>query len=368
VAPEALEYFAAKRQEWKKTRTEWQSLFEAWSRANPDKRAEWDAYFSAAPKSFTAPSFTLGEKIATRTASNKVLVEAARGIPNLVGGSADLQSPNAVALPEVGVFSPANRNGRYIHFGIREFGMAAISNGIQLHGGLRAFCATFLVFADYLRPALRLSALMKQPVIYVLTHDSIYIGEDGPTHQPVEHLASLRAIPNVRVLRPADAEETALAWTMALERTDGPTVLALTRQNVPVFAKADPDWRETIRTGAYIVKKSSGTPDVVLIATGSEVSLALAAAEKIQGKQVQVVSMISRELFEQQPEAVQNAIVPSGVRRVVVEAGSRMGWEGWAKREDILSVDRFGESGPGDKVAEHLGFTVDALVSIINRA
>ncbi|AEJ18415.1 transketolase [Gracilinema caldarium] len=368
VAPEAVEYFAVKRQEWKKARTEWQARFDAWSKANPDKRAEWDTYFSGSAKLFSAPSFSLGEKIATRTASNKVLVEAARALPNLVGGSADLQSPNAVALPEVGVFSGTNRNGRYIHFGIREFGMAAISNGIQLHGGLRAFCATFLVFADYLRPALRLSALMKQPVIYVLTHDSIYIGEDGPTHQPVEHLVSLRAIPNVRVLRPADAEETALAWEMAITRTDGPTVLALTRQNVPVFAKADPDWKETIKTGAYIVKKSAGKADLVIIATGSEVSLALAAAEKVQGKQIQVVSMISRELFEQQPDAIRQAIVPEGVRTVVVEAGSRLGWEFWAKREDILSVDRFGESGPGDKVAEHLGFTVDALVAIINRA
>lgn len=368
VAPEAKEYFAAKRQEWKKARSEWQALFDAWSLANPEKRAEWDAHFSKSPKAFVAPSFGLGEKIATRTASNKVLVEVARALPNLVGGSADLQSPNAVALPEVGVFSDKNRNGRYIHFGIREFGMAAISNGIQLHGGLRAFCATFLVFADYLRPALRLSALMKQPVIYVLTHDSIYIGEDGPTHQPVEHLASLRAIPNVRVLRPADAEETALAWKMAVERTDGPTVLALTRQNVPVFAKADPDWQETIKTGAYIVKKSAGKADVVIIATGSEVSMALSAAEKVQDKKVQVVSMMSRELFEQQPAEIRSAIVPEGVRTVVVEAGSRQGWEGWAKREDILSVDRFGESGPGDKVAEHLGFTVDALVKIINRA
>ena len=368
VAPEAVEYFAQKRQEWKRVRSEWQTRFDAWSKANPDKRAEWDAFFSTTPRTFTAPAFAIGEKIATRTASNKVLVEVARALPNLMGGSADLQGPNAVALPEVGVFGSTNRNGRYIHFGIREFGMAAISNGIQLHGGLRAFCATFLVFTDYLRPALRLSALMKQPVIYVLTHDSIYIGEDGPTHQPVEHLASLRAIPNVRVLRPADAEETALAWKMALERTDGPTVLALTRQNVPVFAKADPDWQETIKIGAYIVKKSVGTPDVVLIATGSEVSMALAAAERVQGKQVQVVSMISRELFEQQPAAVRNVMVPEGVRTVVVEAGIRMGWEAWAKDADILSVDRFGESGPGDKVAEHLGFTVDTLLGILNRA
>jgi transketolase len=228
-----------------------------------------------------------------------------------------------------------------------------------------------MVFSDYLRPALRLSALMKQPVIYVLTHDSIFVGEDGPTHQPVEHLAALRAIPNVRVLRPADAEETAEAWAMAMERTDGPIVLALTRQNTVVFAKEDPEWKDKIRTGAYIVKKpadlrSAGSLDAVLIATGSEVNLALEAAA-LSGKNVQVVSMISRELFEAQSEAVRNGVVPAGVRTVVCEAGVRHGWERWAKPEDIFSIDRFGESGPLDKVGEHLGFTAKALAEIIGR-
>jgi transketolase len=254
--------------------------------------------------------------------------------------------------------------------------MAAVANGISLHGGFRSFCATFMVFSDYLRPALRLSALMKQPVIYVLTHDSIFVGEDGPTHQPVEHLAALRAIPNVRVLRPADAEETAEAWAMAMERTDGPTALALTRQNTTVFAKEDPEWKNNIRTGAYIVKKpanlrstdlqSDGSADAVLIATGSEVGLALEAAA-LSGKNVQVVSMISRELFESQSEAVRNRVVPPGSRTIVCEAGVRQGWERWAKPEDILSIERFGESGPAEKVAEHLGFTAKALVEIIGR-
>jgi transketolase len=208
---------------------------------------------------------------------------------------------------------------------------------------------------------------MKQPVIYVLTHDSIFVGEDGPTHQPVEHLASLRVIPNVRVLRPADAEETAEAWAMALERQDGPTVLALSRQNLTVFPKGDPDWKNTIRTGAYIAKKTGSPggeagakPDAVVIATGSEVGLALEAAEAADGK-VQVVSMISRELFEAQPKAIQETIVPPGVRVFTCEAGVRNGWERWAKPEDILSLDRFGESGPAAKVAEALGFTAAAL-------
>jgi transketolase len=227
---------------------------------------------------------------------------------------------------------------------------------------------------------------MGQPVIYVLTHDSVFVGEDGPTHQPVEHLASLRGIPKVLVLRPADAEETVEAWAMALERREGPVVLALSRQNLRVFPKDDPDWKNTIRTGAYIVKAggpeggSSGAggrtgevkPDVVIIATGSEVGLALEAAELAaqaggpgNGKKLRVVSMPSRELFESQPKAIQEALIPPGTRVVCCEAGVRMGWERWAKPGDIFSLDRFGESGPAAKVAEHLGFTAGALAALI---
>ncbi|MCL1836459.1 MAG: transketolase, partial [Treponema sp.] len=209
---------------------------------------------------------------------------------------------------------------------------------------------------------------------YVLTHDSIFVGEDGPTHQPVEHLASLRVMPNLRVLRPADAEETAEAWAMAMERTDGPTALALSRQNLAVFPKADPDWKEMIRTGAYIVKQPSPSdddadaiPELVIIATGSEVGLALEAAALAVDKKIRVVSMISRELFESQPEAIHDAIVPPGIRAIVCEAGVRSGWERWAKAEDILSIERFGESGPAAKVAANLGMTAAALLEIINR-
>ncbi|MDR2029343.1 MAG: transketolase [Treponema sp.] len=369
IAPEAADYFKTRQGEWKRIREAWEAEFEAWSGENPDKRREWDAFYAGKAQPAALPVFAPGDKIATRTASNKVLAAIAAANQNLAGGSADLRGPNAVAIPEAGVYSAATPQGRYIHYGIREFAMAAVSNGILLHGGLRAFCATFMVFADYLRPALRLSALMKQGVIYVLTHDSIFVGEDGPTHQPIEHLASLRAIPNVRVLRPADAEETAEAWAMAMERTGGPTVLALTRQNLPVFPKADPDWKNTLRTGAYIALKSQGLPDVVLIATGSEVSLALEAAQLARqtapGKKVQVVSMISRELFESQSKAIQEALIPPGVRTVCAEAGVRSGWERWAKPEDIFSIDRFGESGPAAKVAAHLGFTAEALAALL---
>jgi len=368
VAPEAADHFAAKRAEWKKERELWLSTFAEWSKANPEKRAEWDAFHSGKASPAQLPAFKTGEQIATRTAGNKALVSVANANANLVGGSADLKGPNAVGLPaEAGSWTRENRAGRYIHFGIREFAMAAICNGISLHGGLRAYCSTFMVFSDYLRPALRLSALMNRPVVYVLTHDSIFVGEDGPTHQPVETLASLRIMPNLRVLRPADAEETAEAWAMAMELTETPTAIALSRQNVAVFEKADPNWRDTIRPGAYVVKQVTGTPDAVVIATGSEVGLALEAAAKAGSGKLRVVSMVSRELFESQPAAIRDAIVPPGTRVVVCEAGVRSGWERWAKPEDILSIERFGESGPAPKVAEHLGMTVDALLRIIDK-
>ena len=366
VAPEAVEYFTAKQEEWKKTRETWLAEFEQWSKENPAKRAEWDFFYGRKFAPATLPSFTVGDKIATRSAGNKALGAIAAANANLVGGSADLRGPNAVGF-SAPVYNAAERGGRYLHFGIREFGMAAISNGILLHGGLRAFCSTFMVFSDYLRPALRLSALMNLPVIYVLTHDSIFVGEDGPTHQPVEHLASFRIIPGMRVLRPADAEEAAEAWVMAMERLDGPTILALSRQNITVFAKEDPDWRHTMRTGAYIVKKAAEKPDVIVIATGSEVGIALDAANKVPDKRVRVVSMISRELFEAQPSAIRERIVPLGARVITCEAGVKTGWERWAKLEDILSLDRFGESGPAAKVGEYLGISADALAKLIER-
>jgi transketolase len=371
IAPEAKEYFTAKQSEWKKAHENWQTLFDAWAKANPEKRTEWDRFHSGKVSSPTLPAYKEGDKIASRTAGNKALAAFALANANLVGGSADLKGPNAVGLPaDAGTWTKENRTGQYIHFGIREFAMAAICNGITLHGGFRAYCSTFMVFSDYLRPALRLSALMKQPVIYVLTHDSIFVGEDGPTHQPIEHLASLRIIPNTRVLRPADAEETAEAWAMALEYTEGPTALALSRQNLTVFSKADSNWKKTIRTGAYIAKHPSlaGEPDIVIIASGSEVGIALEAASKITDKKIRMVSLLCKELFESQPNAVRDAIIPPGIRVIVCEAGVRYGWERWAKPEDILSLDRFGESGPAAKVGEHLGMTAEALVKIINRS
>jgi len=377
VVPAAYDYFAARKDDFAAAEASWKSVFDAWSKANPALRAEWDAFFAeggidnARLNAAVLPPVKTGDSLATRTASNNALNAFAAVLPNLVGGSADLQGPNAVGIKNTAAFSAEHRDGRYLHFGIREFAMAAITNGIQLHGGLRPFCATFLIFADYLRPALRLSALMKLPAIYVLTHDSIYVGEDGPTHQPVETISSLRGIPNVWVLRPADAEETSYAWKMALARKDGPVCLALTRQNITVFPKDDPDWKHTIECGAYIVRKGSDSPDVTVLATGSEVSLALAAADLVSGKKIRVVSVVSKELFESQSEVIRNAIVggsKNSVRIVTAEAGIRMGWEGWTRdASDNFSIERFGESGPANKVAEHLGFTAEALAAVLRK-
>lgn len=370
VAPEAQAYFAAKQPEWKKARESWQALFDAWSQANPEKRAEWDQFHSGKFLPATLPAFNAGDKLATRAAGTKALAAIASANANLIGGSADLKGPNAVGLPAaLGTWTKENRSGQYIHFGIREFAMACICNGISLHGGLRPYCSTFMVFSDYMRPAIRLSALMRQPVIYVLTHDSIFVGEDGPTHQPVEHIAALRVIPDLCVLRPGDAEEAAEAWTMAMEHTEGPVVLALSRQNITVFPKADPDWRNTMRTGAYIAKQSEGAdPGIVIIATGSEVNIAMdAAAAAVDGAKIRVVSMVCKELFESQPAAIRDTLLPPGARVIVCEAGVRNGWERWAKPEDILSIDRFGVSGPAGKAGEYLGMTAAELVKIINR-
>ena len=375
VAPEAYRYFEERQKEFAQAEADWNSRFAAWSTAYPERRKEWDRSFvqggidQAVLDGVTGPTFKKDEMIATRAASKTALNAFAKAFPNLVGGSADLQGPNAVALQDAQSFTAATPQGRYIHFGIREFAMATITNGIQLHGGFRAFCATFAVFSDYLRPALRLAALMRIPSIFVLTHDSIFVGEDGPTHQPVETLASLRAIPNLLVLRPADAEETAVAWRIALEQKDRPVCLILSRQNLPILEKADPQWKALMKAaGSYIVKDTIGTPNVTILATGSEVSLACEAAQLAAPKKVRVVSVPSKELLEAQTSSYKEQLVGSSTTRVMVaEAGVKQGWEGWVQspEKNIFSIERFGESGPAKKVAEHLGFTAQALAARI---
>ena len=375
VAPEAYRYFAERQKEFTKAEADWNSRFAAWSAAYPERRKEWDRSFvqggidQAVLDGVADPVFKKDEMIATRAASKTALNAFAKAFPNLVGGSADLQGPNAVALQDTQSFTAATPQGRYIHFGIREFAMATITNGIQLHGGFRAFCATFAVFSDYLRPALRLAALMRIPSIFVLTHDSIFVGEDGPTHQPVETLASLRAIPNLLVLRPADAEETAVAWRIALEQKDRPVCLILSRQNLPILEKAEPQWKALMKAaGSYIVKGTDGDPEITVLATGSEVSLACEAAELAAPKKVRVVSVPSKELLDAQTNPFKAQLVGCSDSRVmVVEAGVKQGWEGWVQspEKDIFSIERFGESGPAKKVAEHLGFTAQALATRI---
>lgn len=369
VVPEAYTYFEEQKKNFANKQADWNASFDLWEKENPELAIEWKQFHN---EKFCAevnfPTYTEGDSLATRNASGAALLEISSVFKNLVGGAADLQGPNVTKLADTCDYSKGTPHGRYVRWGIREFAMAAMSNGIALHGGLKAFCATFMVFADYLRPALRLSALMKQPVIYVLTHDSIFIGEDGPTHQPIETLSALRAIPNVQVLRPGDAEEANIAWKMAIESTETPVCLAFTRQNISVYKKDDSDWKNTIKCGAYIVQKGSASPDVTVLATGSEVSLALEAAKLVSGKTIRIVSVMDRELFACQEKMIRDTIIGIDSRVVVAEAGSKMGWEGFVKsRDDLFCIDRFGESAPGNKVAEALGYTSEHLAKIIGR-
>ena len=311
------------------------------------------------------PVFSSGDgALATRIASGKVLNAIVGSLPTLVGGSADLASSTNTLLKGYGDLGIDGWSGRNVRFGVREHAMGGIVNGMALHGGMIPFGATFLVFSDYLRPAIRLAALMGVHSIFVFTHDSIGVGGDGPTHQPIEHLPSLRAIPGLTVLRPADANETAASWRLALER-DGPSVLALTRQGVPVIDDAE-RVRAGVPRGAYVLADAdSGQPDVVLLATGSEVALILAARELLAGRglQARVVSMPSWEVFEEQDEAYKEAVLPPSVpARLAVEAAVPMGWERYVGAQGaVIGIDRFGASASGELLFEKFGFTPEAV-------
>mgnify|MGYP001439630340 FL=1 len=306
------------------------------------------------------------EKIATRVASGKVLNAAAIDIPALIGGSADLAESNNCDIKSSKSFSAENRGGRNIHFGIREHAMGAILNGMAIYGGVMPFGATFLIFSDYMRPAIRLAALMKQKVIYIFTHDSIGLGEDGPTHQPVEHLASLRAIPNLTVLRPADANETVEAWKYAINHTGGPIALILTRQKVSVINRNIYASAAGIKNGAYILKDTAGKPDLILLASGSEVALCLDAAEQLEadGLKVRVVSFTSREIFEQQTEEYQHSVLPKDVKaRLSVEMGVSQGWKKYVgDYGECLSIETFGASAPDNILFKEYGFTKENVI------
>ena len=363
IPKEAAAYFADKLKAWKDRYQQWQELFSSWSKANPELLKEWQRFFKdPGTDGLELPEYKSGDKLATRKASGAVLNALAQGIPNLIGGSADLAPSNNTAMKGLGDFQKNDRSGRNFHFGVREHAMGSVVNGMALYGGLRVFCATFLVFSDYMRPRIRLAPLMKLPVIYVFTHDSIFVGEDGPTHQPVEHIAALRTIPGLHVLRPGDAEETREAWKMAIENNSGPTALILTRQALTVFPKYA-GWVDDLKQGACIARDSVSEPETILVATGSEVGLALDVADILGPEKVRVVSIISRELFRQAPAVFQRRILPVSVRREIIEAGVSFGWGDLGGH--VHSIERFGESGPAKDVAEHLGMTAAQIAAKI---
>lgn len=338
---------------------EWSQAYSRWRADHGSLAADFPLDGVPVPDGLSTLE-TPGRAMATRTASGIALNALAPRYPGLVGGSADLAASTNTRIPG-GEVDAGDFSGRTIHFGIREHGMAAVMNGMALHGGLRVFGSTFLVFADYLRPALRLSALMKLPVIYVFTHDSVFVGEDGPTHQPIEQLESIRLIPGLTVLRPADAAETTEAWRMAVDNLDGPTALVLSRQNLPVLDTAGLD--DLRRFGTRTVRHGAAPPDVVLAASGSEVGLALEAADELaaQGVSATVVSVMWRERLD---AALRNGErQPPGVPTVWIEAGVTTGWRAIAgPRDTVIGIGRFGESGPGADVAARLGLTTEAVV------
>jgi transketolase len=350
----------------------WQRRFSTWGAKYPRLKEDWEQVHSGRPRPGwveALPEFPAGEEMATRDAGSKTMAAFKRYTPTMVGGAADLVESTRTEFKGGGVFS-ATHAGRNIAFGIREHAMGSIVNGIALHDGMvKPYGSTFLIFSDYMRPAVRLSALSSLPVVWVWTHDSVGLGEDGPTHQPVEHYAALRAIPNLWFIRPADANETAQAWRIALEREDGPVALALTRQKVPTLDRTELASAEGLTRGAYVLWESedaNGLPDLVLIATGSEVHVALEAARRVaeQGTSARVVSMPCWELFQAQPPDYRDAVLPPEAKaRLSVEAGVAFGWKQWVGDEgDSIAIERFGASAPGTTVLEKLGYTADAVV------
>lgn len=344
---------------------EWNQLFNEWREKYPELAKEWDRAFNLdLPQDLAAkmPKFQLGDKIATRAVSGKTINALAKEVPYLIGGSADLAPSNNTHMEGYGNIKAGDFSGRNFNFGIREHAMGAIMNGISLTGGFRIFGGTFLVFSDYLRPAIRLAALMKQPVIYVFTHDSIYVGEDGPTHQPVEQTESLRLIPNLWVFRPADAEETVHAWLAALKRLDGPSALVLTRQALPVMPKHD---STNMDKGGYVLYAEQSKLDLTIVAAGSEVSLAVDTAKLLEqeGHGVRVVSVPCREEFFAQDPAYRHQVIPPDKPVLAVEVGVGSGWYSICPGTQIrvFSLEQFGRSGKANEVGAYFGFTPDNL-------
>ncbi len=349
---------------------QWRKRFEDYKNKHPELARQFaDRMENRLPENWDAdiPVFSPKDgSVATRKASGTVLNAIAGRVPELIGGSADLAPSNKTLILDSADFQKNAYHGRNIRFGVREHVMGAIINGMWLHGGLKPYAGTFLVFSDYMRPAIRLSALMRVPAIYIFTHDSLAVGEDGPTHQPVEHLAALRAIPHLQVIRPADANETAEAWKLAMESTGNPTALVLSRQGLPVIDRDRYAPADGLKNGAYVISESSARPDIIIIATGSEVYLALEAQEKLAEKDAdaRVVSMPCWERFEEMPQDYREKVLPPDIRcRLAVEAGRTMGWERYTGPEGaVIGVNQFGVSGKGAEVMARFGFTTDNIV------
>jgi transketolase len=373
LVPEKVKaLFAERRKEWAAKRAAWEKGFEAYKAAHPDKAKTFaDALAKNLPADLEAalPKFEAGKPQATRNAGGEVLKALFAKIPWLVGGSADLAPSTKTFVKEYGSFEKGTYAGRNFHFGIREHGMGAIVAGLGYYGGFLPYGSTFFVFTDYMRPPIRLSALSGIQGIYVMTHDSIFVGEDGPTHEPVEHLATLRAIPRVSVIRPGDANETAYAWLAAANYKTGPTVLTLTRQNLPVYDRTEVGAASGVLKGGYVFweNKKGATPDVILIGTGSELELAFEAGKKLaeEGKAVRVVSLPSWDLFLQQDAAYQESVLPDKVtHRIAVEAGVRMGWDQFIGRHGkFVGVEKFGASAPAKELAKVYGLTVENVLA-----
>ena len=375
VPDEALDHFRGAVVSGAQSESAWKSRFDAYSKAYPELAGEFSQWFSGKlPEGWenAMPSFPADKPMATREASGKALNAFAKSLPMLLGGSADLRPSNNTFLEGMGEFQPDNYSGRNFHFGVREHAMGSLMNGISLTRPLIPFGGTFMVFYDYMRPPVRLAAMMGLQAIYVYTHDSIGLGEDGPTHQPVEHLMGMRALPNLVLLRPADANETAVAWRVALENRHGPTAIALSRQKLPVFDRTRYASAENVSKGAYVMSESpTGKIDAIIIATGSEVSIAIEAQDKLtaEGIGARVVSMPSWELFDRQSQAYRDEVLPPAVTsRVSIEAGLTFGWRNYVgDRGDMIGLDRFGASAPYQVLYENFGFTASNLVERVKK-
>jgi transketolase len=351
----------------------WKEMFDNYRQEYPELADEFERIQSGKlPRKLGVTTFSTDQKgMATRASSGQVLNSLAPQLPELIGGSADLTGSNKTDIYGEGALGRHNRAGRYIHFGVREHAMGGVLNGLALHGGLIPYGGTFLVFSDYMRPSIRLAALMELRVVYVFTHDSIGLGEDGPTHQPIEHLAALRAIPNLTVIRPADANETAMAWMEAMEHEDGPVALSLTRQSLPTLDREEYGPADGLRKGAYVLADlGDSDPDLILMASGSEVELILSAGEKIaeEGIAVRIVSFPSWELFSSQDEAYRESVFPEGIKaRIAIEAGSPMGWERWTGSDGrIIGIDHYGASAPYQEIYQRFGLTTENIIDTVH--